>query len=152
MRFRPRVAPGGASSKISGGIVVAAALALGVACSAAPPRTAATGETVVQVTERDFEISAPRSVTTGNLLLRVTNKGPDSHELIIVRRKGQLPLRRDGFTVDEEALQEVTVGVLEPGGVGVRDLRLHVTPGRYQFLCNMAGHYMAGMFGDLEVR
>lgn len=108
---------------------------------------------MIRVTERDFHISAPAVVSTGNLSLHVENEGPDSHEFIIVRMKGELPLRADGLTVNEEALQSVNAGTLEPGETGtVRDLRLHLTPGTYQFFCNMAGHYMAGMHGRLVVQ
>jgi uncharacterized cupredoxin-like copper-binding protein len=108
---------------------------------------------VIHVSERDFHISAPSTVSTGNLLLRVKNEGPDSHEFIIVRMADRLPLRADGLTVNEETLQPNTVGLLEPGETGaLRDLRLHLTPGTYQFFCNMAGHYMAGMHGRLVVQ
>jgi uncharacterized cupredoxin-like copper-binding protein len=116
-------------------------------------RATSPGVTVLHLTERDFHISAPKRVSTGNLLLRVKNEGPDSHEFIIVRRSERLPLRADGMTVNEEALQAATVGALEPGDVGtIRQLRLHLVPGRYQFFCNMSGHYMAGMRGEMVVR
>jgi uncharacterized cupredoxin-like copper-binding protein len=111
------------------------------------------GASVIHVSERDFHISAPSTVSTGNLLLRVRNEGPDSHEFIIVRMTDSLPLRADGLTVNEETLQPNTVGLLEPGETGaLRDLRLHLTPGTYQFFCNMAGHYMAGMHSEIVVR
>ena len=48
------------------------------------------------VTERDFHIRAPRRLGAGTVTLRVENKGPDDHELLVVRRprlRG-LPLRR----------------------------------------------------------
>jgi uncharacterized cupredoxin-like copper-binding protein len=131
---------------------VAALLLLFTACgsshSAATPRT-----NLIHVSERDFLISAPRQVSSGNLVLQVRNEGPDSHEFIMVRRNGRLPLRADGITIDEKALQGSEVGALEPSGVGsVRTLRLDLTPGHYQFFCNMAGHYMAGMHGEMVVR
>jgi uncharacterized cupredoxin-like copper-binding protein len=99
------------------------------------------------VSERDFHISAPKRVPAGELRLSVRNKGPDSHELILVRLHGtRLPLRSDGFTVDEEALTRSIVDALEPGEPGTtRELRVHLTPGRYELLCNMAGHYLGGM-------
>jgi uncharacterized cupredoxin-like copper-binding protein len=134
------------------GLVAALSMILFVACSPsqAPPSP---GASVVHITERDFHISAPQTVSTGNLLLRVRNEGPDSHEFIIVRMNGKLPLRTDGLTVNEETLQTKNVGVLEPGETGtVRDLALHLSPGNYQFFCNMAGHFMAGMHGRLVVQ
>ena len=108
----------------------------------------------IKVTERDFHISAPKQVSSGNLLLNVSNKGPDQHELIVVRaQSARLPLRSDGLTVNEKTLQRATEPSLEPGEPGsVRWLRLHLPPGRYVLFCNMAGHYMGGMHTELEVR
>ena len=107
----------------------------------------------MRVTERDFHISAPKRVPSGDLRLSVSNHGPDNHELIVVRANGpRLPLRTDGVTVNEETLERATVGVLEPGQPGsVRRLSLHLAPGRYELLCNMAGHYLGGMHAELVV-
>ena len=112
------------------------------------------GARVVRVAERDFRISAPRSLRAGNVVFRVHNRGPDDHELIVVRTAdGRLPLRSDGLTVDEEALERAEAGALEPGlPDSVRELKLHLTPGRYVLLCNMSGHYFGGMHSMLVVR
>jgi uncharacterized cupredoxin-like copper-binding protein len=108
--------------------------------------------TRVRVTERDFRISAPRHVRTGDLLLSVHNRGPDAHELIVVREGSRLPLRRDGSTVSEEKLEPVIAGALEPGRPhSTRTLRLHLAPGRYTLFCNMSGHYLGGMHTELVV-
>lgn len=108
----------------------------------------------VQVTERDFHITAPKQVPNGNISLEVTNKGPDAHELIVVRAPGaRLPLRSDGLTVNEEDLRPATEPSLDPGSPGsVRWLRLHLPPGRYVLFCNMSGHFMGGMHTVLVVR
>src|SRR5262249_50031596 len=108
---------------------------------------------VVNVGERDFRISAPKRVPAGDVVLKVHNRGPDHHELIVVRSAdGRLPLRADGGTVDEGALQHVEAGALEPGAPGVRDLQVHLTPGKYVLLCNMSGHYLGGMRALLLVQ
>ena len=108
---------------------------------------------VVRVTERDFRISAPKHVRSGDLLLSVSNRGPDAHELIVVRdRSSELPLRRDGSTVSEEKLEPLIAGALEPGHPhSVRRLRLHLAPGTYELFCNMSGHYLGGMHAKLVV-
>ena len=105
------------------------------------------------MTERDFRISAPKRARSGDLVLSVHNRGPDAHELIVVRERGaRLPLRRDGSTVSEEELEPIIVGTLEPGKPGsVRKLRLHLAPGRYELFCNMSGHYLGGMHTTLVV-
>ena len=109
--------------------------------------------TALRVTERDFRISAPKQVASGNLVVTVDNKGPDDHELIIVRATtARLPLRSDGLTANEERLDRITAVTLEPVGPGtVRKVRLHLKPGRYVLFCNMSGHFMAGMRTTLVV-
>jgi hypothetical protein len=107
---------------------------------------------VVRISERDFRIVVkPGRIPAGEVELVVRNQGPDTHEVIMVRSsRSQPPLRRDGLTVDEEALHEVgAVEGLDPHGV--RRVRLHLAPGRYELFCNMAGHLMAGMHAEVVV-
>jgi uncharacterized cupredoxin-like copper-binding protein len=110
--------------------------------------------TVVHVTERDFKIDAPRTAPAGDVRLSIESKGPVMHELFIVRADhASLPLRPDGLTIDEDAIERVTAGSaddLEPGTV--RDLAVHLTPGRYVLFCNMSGHYRGGMHENLVVQ
>jgi hypothetical protein len=108
---------------------------------------------VVAVTERDFKIAAPKRLTAGDIVLRAHNQGPDEHELIVARIGALgLPLRSDGLTLNEEALERSEAGVLEPGAPGSeRELSVKLTPGRYIFFCNMAGHYLGGMRADVVV-
>jgi uncharacterized cupredoxin-like copper-binding protein len=101
---------------------------------------------VVDVTVRDFALTAPARVDAGDITLRVHNRGPDDHEVIVVRATGALPLRDDGITLDEDALEKATVVALEPVEPGTTtDLHVHMPPGRYEMFCNMSGHYMGGM-------
>jgi uncharacterized cupredoxin-like copper-binding protein len=108
----------------------------------------------VNVSERDFKISAPKRVRAGVVRLTAHNKGPDTHELIVVRGGSRrLPLRADGLTVDEEALEPqivTTIEGFEPGSE--RRVRLHLRPGRYELFCNMAGHYLGGMHAQIVVQ
>ena len=131
--------------------LAALVVALVSSCSSGSSDRAKAG-TVVRVTERDFRITiAPAKVRAGEVRLLLQNKGPDAHELIMVRAShGRLPLRTDGLTVDEEALASVkTVEPQSPGTKG--ELLLHLKPGRYELFCNMAGHYLGGMRAQLVV-
>jgi uncharacterized cupredoxin-like copper-binding protein len=134
-----------------------AACALGVAAiagcggSAAPPGSG----TMIGVTERDFHIATSISqVSPGDVVLRIHNSGPDTHELIVAPEGHHgLPQRSDGFTVDEDAIQSSEPGSINPQGPGGTEyLKLHLAPGRYVLFCNMEGHYMAGMHSELVVR
>jgi uncharacterized cupredoxin-like copper-binding protein len=103
---------------------------------------------------RDFAIKAPKQLTAGNVVLRVRNAGPDTHELILVRADGHaLPLRPDNLTVDEDAVHARTISILEDDHPGTqRAWELDLAPGRYVLFCNMSGHYLGGMHAQLVVR
>src|SRR2546423_6752468 len=75
-------------------------------CSTSQLQRGADNTTQVRVNERDFRISAPKRISAGDVRLSVRNNGPDNHEVIVVRVRGsELPLRADGLTVDEDALE-----------------------------------------------
>jgi uncharacterized cupredoxin-like copper-binding protein len=130
------------------------ALALAAASGCGSANSATGGVPVVSITEKDFHISAPTHMPAGEVILRVHNEGPDEHELIAARAPAnwKLPIRDDGFTLDEEAVQSSEPGALEPDVPGsTRTLRVKLVPGRYVFFCNMAGHFMGGMHADVVV-
>jgi uncharacterized cupredoxin-like copper-binding protein len=131
----------------------AAASLMLAGCGAGQRAAHATGSTV-RVAERDFHISMPTHLDAGDHVFLVHNRGPVNHELIVVRAsRSRLPLRSDGLTVDEEALDARTAGALEPGAPNkTRALRVRLRPGRYEFLCNMSGHYLGGMHRQVIVR
>lgn len=108
----------------------------------------------MRVAERDFHISVVHGrVTAGTVLFRITNRGPDEHEFIVIRTDHGLPLRPDGITLDEDALEKSIVGAIEPAPAGKTSiLRLSLQPGHYEVVCNMFGHYMGGMHAALVVR
>jgi uncharacterized cupredoxin-like copper-binding protein len=117
--------------------------------------SAGTGGTAIRVTENDFRIATSTAhVSSSDVSLQIHNDGPDAHELIVAPwRKGGLPMRSDGFTVNEEALQSSEPGAIDPQRPGgTEHLRLHLAPGRYVLFCNMEGHYMGGMHTVLVVR
>ena len=112
------------------------------------------GPSAVRVFERDFHISVVHGrIAAGTVVFRVTNRGPDEHEFIVVRTDGSLPMRVDGITLDEDALEKSIVGSIEPAPAGETNvLRLQLKPGHYALVCNMFGHYMGGMHAALVVR
>lgn len=129
------------------------AVLIATGCGGGSNRSTAS-TSVIGVSERDFAIQAPKTLPAGEVVLRVQNKGPDTHEFLVVRASSvRLPMRSDGLTVDEERLQRSEVGVLEPAEAhAVRDLTLHLAPGRYVLFCNMSGHFIGGMHRLLVVR
>ncbi|MGN6798865.1 MAG: hypothetical protein ACTHKS_12025 [Gaiellaceae bacterium] len=134
------------------------AIAIGLAFIAAAlvsrANATANGPSVVRVSERDFHITLVHGrVSAGTVLFRVTNRGPDEHEFIVIHADRGLPMRADGITLDEDALEKSIVGSVEPAPAGeTHVLRLQLKPGRYAVVCNMFGHYMGGMHAALVVQ
>jgi uncharacterized cupredoxin-like copper-binding protein len=135
-----------------GGLATAALVCAAISgCGDSHPK-AASGRTFA-VTEHDFHIEAPAKLASGVYTFDVSNHGVTDHELIVASTPdGSLPLRPDGLTIDEEAIESRKSGALEPAGPGARRLTLHLTAGRYVFFCNMEGHYMAGMHAEVTVQ
>jgi uncharacterized cupredoxin-like copper-binding protein len=138
------------SARGLGGAALACAL-LGLAgcgASAAPEHGLR-----LNVTVQDFAIHAPRVARAGKVELSVHNRGPDTHELYVVRaRDPRLPLGPDGMTVDEDAIEHSIAGAVEGTEPGhTEDASLHLTPGRYVLYCAMFGHYRGGMHTELVV-
>ena len=103
----------------------------------------------------------PSSVPAGQVSLRVANNGWLPHEVIVLPLgPGQNPGQRfigSDWKVDEagslgEAARTCGAGEgdgIAPGTMGWTTLTL--TPGRYELLCNIAGHYGSGMYTELDV-
>lgn len=103
----------------------------------------------------------PTSVPAGQVSLQVTNNGMLAHEVVVMplgqgQRPGQRPVDANG-EVDEtgslgEAARSCAAGEgdgIAPGAMGWTTLTLR--PGRYELLCNIAGHYSSGMYSELDV-
>jgi uncharacterized cupredoxin-like copper-binding protein len=128
--------------------------------AAAAPRPAAGGAgsaVSVSVTEKDFAIapSAP-AATAGLVDFAVNNAGPSEHEFLIFKTDlaaDKLPLGSDG-RVDENAAGATKV--FDSGSniavSGSKTFQTALTPGNYVLVCNLPGHYAAGMHTTITVR
>ena len=101
------------------------------------------------------------TVAAGEVSLRVVNTGSVVHELVVLplpadQRIGHREVKSDG-RVDEtgslgEAAKPCGEGAgdgIDPGGLSWTTLQLR--PGTYEMLCNIPGHYGAGMYRTLVV-
>ena len=96
---------------------------------------------------------AEQTVGTGDVVMRVHNDAPVTHEFVVVRTDlpaDGLPIGPDGLSVNEEWLS--AMGELdEVPATKISSLALNLPPGRYVFFCNLEGHYLGGMHAVLEV-
>jgi uncharacterized cupredoxin-like copper-binding protein len=118
-------------------------------CRAFRPASATSGAPArVDVTEHDFAISPAVATTKGGLInFGVHNAGPSEHEFLIFKTDlppDKLPLGNDG-RVNEDSVNKV----FDSGNnIGIGASQLFATallPGHYVLVCNLPGHYMAGM-------
>ena len=102
------------------------------------------------------------SVAHGTVSFVATNLGSINHELVILplpdnQIVGTRPQSGDG-KVDETASIGEASNTCGPGtGDGIAPgasswTTVTVTPGRYELVCNLPGHYAAGMYTQLTVR
>jgi len=103
----------------------------------------------------------PSTAPAGTVSLRVTNTGVMTHELVVLplpdgQAVGDRAVGTDGRVDETGSLGEVsrTCGAgsgdgLASGSAGWTSLQL--TAGRYELVCNLTGHYAAGMFALLTV-
>lgn len=111
-------------------------------------------------------VANPATVAAGQVSFRVANTGTLNHEVVVLplaqgQSVGQRPVGADGKVDETGSLGEAskTCGAdageesadpgIAPGAIGWTTLTLK--PGRYELLCNIAGHYGAGMYTQVTV-
>ena len=109
----------------------------------------ASGALTVRMTEFAFD---PKDAvaTAGKVTISAPNDGKVVHELVVLKTNAdpaKLPM--DGDEVNENT----NVGEIphvEPGAT--KKVTLKLAPGKYAMVCNLPGHYKAGMYGSLTVK
>ncbi len=97
----------------------------------------------------------PKSAARGAVRFDVTNLASNLvHEVLIapITDENQLlPYDQSRNKVDVESLQTLgSVSEIEPNKTA--SLTIDLRPGKYLLYCNIAGHYMAGMWTVIEIK
>ncbi|WP_445148740.1 plastocyanin/azurin family copper-binding protein [Baekduia sp. Peel2402] len=126
----------------------AAALSAAAVLVAAPATDAATS---LSAKLSDFKVTpAKSSVTHGRVTFRVKNSAGMEHELVVIKtskKAANLPTSSSG-----KASEKGSVGEVELAGGKTKSLTLNLKKGHYALICNIGGHYKAGMHADLTVK
>lgn len=103
----------------------------------------------------------PMTVAHGQVSLRVSNAGVLKHELVVLplaasAAVGQRIVGNDGQVDETGAVGEASHNCGAGSGEGIKSgssgwVTLSLPAGRYELLCNLPGHYNAGMFTELTV-
>ena len=120
--------------------------------AAAPATTPAALPT--SATERLTEMKITGSASTvaaGKVKFNVVNAGAAPHEFVVLKTPtpaGQLKTDAAGKADESGNIGET--GDMKPGAS--KTLALNLAPGHYALVCNLPGHYKAGMYADLTVK
>ncbi|HEU5002887.1 MAG TPA: plastocyanin/azurin family copper-binding protein [Actinomycetota bacterium] len=121
---------------------------------AAPGAAPATGPVTVDLTEFTVKAAAT-TIAPGQVTLTITNAGKIQHELLVFRSDlapGAYPKADGGIDEEGAGIQKVSDGDnLDPGTTQTRTVDL-TSPGTYLFVCNLPGHYAAGMYQVVTVK
>lgn len=105
-----------------------------------------------------------REVAAGRVTLEVANEGLIEHEVVLIktgRDSGDLPTDESGAALEhgavaphgddgEHAADDHHVGVHFASGTR-GTVMVDLEPGNYAVVCNLPGHYAAGMHANLKV-
>jgi uncharacterized cupredoxin-like copper-binding protein len=104
---------------------------------------------------------APVTVAAGKISLVALNMGWRTHELVILplasgAAAGQRIPGVDGEVVETGSLGEASGSCVSGSGAGITAgtvgwTTVTLPPGRYELVCNLANHYLAGMYQELVV-
>lgn len=93
------------------------------------------------------------SAMAGEVTFTVANQGSIGHEFLVVKTDievGKIPLDGDHFPEPADGLEVIDeIGEFPKGTT--ESLTLMLEPGKYQLVCNLPGHYAAGMHVGFEV-
>jgi uncharacterized cupredoxin-like copper-binding protein len=107
------------------------------------------------------ELTSRATVSAGTASFRAANTGTLVHELVVLplaggRRVGTRAIGANGRVNETASIGEASrtcgggVGEgIDPGTIGW--VTLHLAPGDYELICNLPGHYAAGMYTSLHV-
>ncbi len=105
------------------------------------------------VSEWKVSVSS-QTADEGDVIFAIANYGNMPHEFLVVKTDyelGKIPLTaEDRFSEDGEGVDvvdEIAEWPVNTAGV----LKVNLKPGNYQLLCNIAGHYKAGMYTSFRV-
>lgn len=102
------------------------------------------------------------TVPAGTVSLRVANVGSLVHELVVLplapgASAGERRVGSDDRVSEAGSLGEASTTCGEGAGSGIDPgasswVTLHLPLGHYELVCNLPGHYAAGMYAELVVR
>lgn len=142
----PQTSAAAPSAALPSAAVTPAAMA-----STTPSEAAAVSPTV---TLNEWSVTVAGTIKAGKMKFTAMNTGVAAHELLIFKSDlaaSAYPLDKSGNIIEDGSGVSLVSDAenIDPAGSQVRSINL--TPGKYLFLCNIPGHFKAGMFTVVTV-
>lgn len=123
-------------------------------CGADPSDSGGGTSNSVNGVVREWSVTVDAgSAMAGEVTFTVANQGSIGHEFLVVKTDievGKIPLDGDHFPEPADGLEVIDeIGEFPKGTT--ESLTLMLEPGKYQLVCNLPGHYAAGMHVGFEV-
>lgn len=135
----------------------------GSAATTPPPAPAPVRATTIRMgAPAEFSMTpAPATVSAGTATFTIVNDGTIEHEVVVMRTdkdSGALPTTATGAAVETGVVAPLAKKGAEPGHHGTHvhvgkrtKTTIRLPQGRYALVCNLPGHYAAGMHANLVV-
>ncbi len=126
--------------------------------TAGPAPTESEAEQTVAVSLTEWKINGPGGAAlgplkAGEIKFDVHNDGTTQHEFVVIKSDADPA----SFAIEDGKVSEEAAGEspgeaddIDPGQAKIATMRLE--PGKYVFICNVPGHYLSGMRGQLIVQ
>ena len=118
--------------------------------TAAKPKAAAPSSGPVKVNLDEWKVApSATSLAAGKVKITAANDGKTTHEMVVLRTDKPAASLGKGSRVSESG----SVGEISDLKAGASASKtFDLKPGHYVLICNLPGHYSAGMRTDLTVR
>jgi uncharacterized cupredoxin-like copper-binding protein len=115
---------------------------------------ASSGGGTIHVTLKENGITLDQStVTAGTVIFDVKNSGTIVHEFVVIKSDAAPDKIPPSAGEPGQMLEDGSVGEVEDVDVGAsKQLSIKLEPGKYVLICNLVGHYAAGMHTGLVVK
>jgi uncharacterized cupredoxin-like copper-binding protein len=114
------------------------------------PALSADAASSLSVKLTDFKVTpSTKSIAHGKVKFVVANKASMEHELVVIKTSTKAAKLK---IVNGKASEKGSVGEVEVAGHKTKSLSLNLKKGHYALICNVGGHYMAGMHADFTVK
>jgi uncharacterized cupredoxin-like copper-binding protein len=152
LTFNPVPASSGPTAAVTSEPTVEPSTAASTAPSGEPTSTG-TADIAIHISE--WSVGVPTTIAAGPANLSITNIGKIPHELLVFKSDlapSAFPLDSHGNIIEDgPGITLVSDGDnIDPGGMQSRPVDLS-KPGQYLFVCNIPGHFKAGMFTVVNV-